>query len=59
MVNVKISFENPSYNFVTRINGTEHQIREYYLNQRFNMTLDGVTDNIQTCIGVEIIEVLS
>lgn len=50
---ITVKFANSQYDFVTRINGTIKQIKEYYIGQRFNMTLDGVTDNVQTCINIE------
>lgn len=50
---ITVKFANSQYDFVTRINGTIKQIKEYYIGKRFNMTLDGVTDNVQTCTNVE------
>lgn len=50
---ITVKFANSQYDFVTRINGTVKQIKEYYIGKRFNMTLDGVTDNVQTCTNVE------
>lgn len=49
--NVKVTFEDGDH-IITRINGTEEEIKKYY-SGTFN--LGPVTDNMQKVVGVEFI----
>jgi hypothetical protein len=49
---VKVLFGNGDH-FTTNINGTDEEIKAYYLGKWFN--LGNVEDNMQQCVNVEII----
>ena len=51
MRTIKATFANGDY-LETSINGTEQDIRAYYLGKRFNLG-DGERDNVQVCIEIE------
>lgn len=37
MKTVHVIFENPEYNYVTKINGTDAEIKKYFVGRTFNM----------------------
>ena len=37
MKTAKVSFKDPAHNYATNINGTDEEIREYFLNNLFNV----------------------
>jgi hypothetical protein len=51
MRTIKAIFDNGDY-LETSINGTEQDIRAYYIGKRFNLG-DGERDNVQVCIEIE------
>jgi len=54
MITVKVSFSNGDH-FITRINATFEEAKDYYEGQIFNVGL-GPNDNMQRCTGVELLE---
>ena len=53
MRTIKATFENGDF-IITKINGTEEDIKKWYLGNMFNLGV--VRDNMQKCIAVEFIE---
>jgi hypothetical protein len=60
---VTVQFQQHKYNYTTRINGTDEEIKRYFVGRRFNLggiVYDHATDkeieidNWQTCQGVTI-----
>ena len=49
---IKAIFANGDY-LETSINGTESDIRAYYLGKRFNLGDGAGGDNLQVCIEIE------
>ena len=47
---IKVIFEDGDY-FFTTINGSEEEIKKYYIGKIFN--IGRLTDNMQRCIDVE------
>jgi hypothetical protein len=54
MKTIKATFSNGD-SLITGINGSEDQIRAYYIGNRFNLGDGAEGDNLQTCISVEFI----
>jgi hypothetical protein len=54
MRTIKATFENGDH-LVTSINGTDQEVREYYLGKQFNLG-DGDFDNMQVCVKVEFMD---
>jgi hypothetical protein len=52
MRTIKAIFDNGDY-LETSINGTEQDIRAYYLGKRFNLGDGAGGDNVQVCIEIE------
>jgi hypothetical protein len=52
MRTIKATFANGDY-LETSINGTESDIRAYYLGKRFNLGDGAGGDNVQVCIEIE------
>lgn len=54
MRTIKVTFSNGD-TITTSINGTDEQIRRYYIGQPFNFgdRFEGDPDNVQTAIAVE------
>lgn len=47
-------FDDSKYNYSTEINGTEEEIRAYFIGQVFN--LGCVNDDMQKCINIEFLD---
>lgn len=50
---VKVIFKNGD-SITTRINGTEDEIRDYYIGKVFN--IDNVKDDLQEAIGIKFLD---
>ncbi len=55
MRTIKATFENGDH-LVTSINGTDQDIRAYYLGKRFNLGDGAGGDNVQVCIEIEFMD---
>ncbi len=53
MITVRILCNTGNY-WVTSINGTESDAREYFLGQSFDRLVDG-TEIVETCTSVEVL----
>lgn len=51
---VKVTFANGDH-LTTSINGTEEEIRKYYLGKEFNIG-DGEEDDVQKAVAVEFLK---
>lgn len=52
MKHIKVIFENGDY-IKSKINGTNEEINDYYLNNYFN--IGSINDDIQKCVGVQFV----
>lgn len=53
MRTVKIFYANGNYE-ITRVNGTEEEIKNYYVGATFN--IGTVSDNMQKCTHIEFLD---
>ena len=58
MRSIRVIFEDPSYNYITSINGTIESIKEYFMGKylQFGDYDFGIGDDLQQVIDIEFLE---
>ena len=56
MKTAHVKFKDEQYNYSTSINGTDEEIKDYFVGKWFNLAnyKEPMNDNMQQCINVEV-----